>query len=78
MSIEERERIIADLWTEILGIPTPEPGARFFALGGDSITVVRFVALAGQRGLVYRVRDVLEDDELGSLARRAGDGQAAS
>lgn len=71
-------RIIGELWTEVLGIPTADPQSRFFAVGGDSITCVRFVALARQRGLGYRIRDVLEDDELASLASRARDVQEVS
>lgn len=74
----EVEQDIARLWEELLGIDLPAPDSRFFAVGGDSITSVRFVALARRQGLELTLRDVLIDDRLDALARIARQRAATS
>lgn len=67
----DAERVIGQLWEEVLAIDPPRRDSRFFEVGGDSITCVRFVALACRRGVRLTVRDVLADDQLCALAERA-------
>ena len=64
------ERVIGQLWAEVLAIDPPARDSRFFAIGGDSVTCVRFVALACRRGLQLTLRDVLADDRLSAIAER--------
>ncbi|CCH29560.1 phosphopantetheine-binding protein [Actinosynnema sp. NPDC047251] len=66
------EQVIGQIWEELLAIDPPERDSRFFAVGGDSITCVRFVALACRRGVRITLRDVLVDDRLHAIAERAG------
>lgn len=65
------ERVIAQIWEEVLAIDPPRRDSRFFAIGGDSITCVRFVALACRRGVQITLRDVLANDRLHAIAERA-------
>jgi amino acid adenylation domain-containing protein/non-ribosomal peptide synthase protein (TIGR01720 family) len=41
---DERERIVADIWAELLGVARVGVEDNFFALGGDSIVLVRALA----------------------------------
>lgn len=71
-TIDETQELIGSIWVELLGLDAPpDRSARFFAVGGDSILCVRFIAIARTRGVELTIRDVLEDDELESLAARA-------
>ncbi len=67
----ERSRLLAEACAEVLDIERVEPDDRFFALGGDSISCIRFIALVRRQGLEISVRDVLVDDQIASLAARA-------
>ncbi|WP_103349615.1 carbamoyltransferase C-terminal domain-containing protein [Amycolatopsis sp. CA-128772] len=75
---DDVEQVIGRLWEEILGIDPPAPDSRFFAVGGDSITSVRFVALARGEGLSLTLRDMLADDRLAVLAGQARQRAATS
>lgn len=54
---------------EALGIPDPSPEASFFALGGDSISSIAFVARLRERGLAAAPRQVFAHPVLVELAR---------
>ncbi|MFI7708001.1 amino acid adenylation domain-containing protein [Nonomuraea sp. NPDC049480] len=43
------EQQLADLWAELLEIPSPGRGQSFFTLGGDSLLATRFAELARRR-----------------------------
>lgn len=71
-TIDETQELIGSIWVELLGLDAPpDRSARFFAAGGDSILCVQFIAIARTRGVELTIRDVLEDDEIESLAARA-------
>ncbi|MDQ1122336.1 condensation domain-containing protein [Microbacterium trichothecenolyticum] len=53
---------------EVLGIPDPAPEASFFALGGDSISSIAFVARLRERGLAAAPRQVFAHPVLVDLA----------
>ncbi len=72
------EARLAGLWEELLkreGIGAEE---NFFALGGDSILAMQLVLRAGQEGLAFGLRDLLEQQTIAGLARRIGEGEAAT
>ncbi|WP_158892622.1 non-ribosomal peptide synthetase [Amycolatopsis anabasis] len=47
----EAERAMAEIWSEVLGVPGVGPGDNFFELGGDSILSIQVVSRARQAGL---------------------------
>jgi amino acid adenylation domain-containing protein/non-ribosomal peptide synthase protein (TIGR01720 family) len=46
-----RERLLARIWSEVLGRPAVGTRANFFSLGGDSILSLQIIARAHERGL---------------------------
>jgi amino acid adenylation domain-containing protein len=47
--MSDAEQGIAELWSEILGVPVADADADFFALGGSSLSAVRLTSRLGQR-----------------------------
>ncbi|MEU4837045.1 amino acid adenylation domain-containing protein [Nocardia testacea] len=65
------ERVMAQLFTEVLHLDTVSADSNFFALGGDSIVSMRLVALARAAGLTLTPRDVFEGKTVAALAATA-------
>ncbi|KAJ6784263.1 hypothetical protein PWT90_03904 [Aphanocladium album] len=75
----ETEQKIQQLWASVLDIAEDSIGVEdsFLRVGGDSITVMKFVALAREQGLHMTVAEILKGPSLGELAEGASknDGQ---
>ncbi|MDT7847863.1 condensation domain-containing protein, partial [Streptomyces justiciae] len=67
----ERERLLAALVAQALGVESVGPEDDFFALGGDSIVSIRLVSLARSAGVGLAVRDVFEQRTAAGLAEVA-------
>ncbi|MFN6527757.1 non-ribosomal peptide synthetase [Nostoc sp. ChiSLP03a] len=52
------EQVLADIWSEILGLERVGVHDNFFALGGDSIRSIQVLALAKERGLHFSVQQM--------------------
>jgi non-ribosomal peptide synthase protein (TIGR01720 family) len=55
----ERERILAEIWADVLGVEQVGIYDNFFDLGGDSITSIQVVARAANKGIALEPTDVL-------------------
>ncbi|GHD35857.1 hypothetical protein GCM10007147_42630 [Nocardiopsis kunsanensis] len=78
---EGTEQLIADVWSEALGIERVGRDDDFFALGGHSLLVLRITAwLQREHNLQLTPRDLLEYRTVAELARAAdtGTGQRRS
>ncbi|GFF58761.1 nonribosomal peptide synthase, putative [Aspergillus udagawae] len=66
----EPERILRDVWSEILQLPASSIGAEdsFFRLGGDSIMAMKAAPLAREHGLRITVADIFDKPKLRDLA----------
>ncbi|KXT18133.1 hypothetical protein AC579_7697 [Pseudocercospora musae] len=64
------ERLLADVWTEILEIDINQVGVddNFFQTGGDSILAMRLVSIGRSRGLSLSVRDVFSAPTISALS----------
>ncbi|PSK32383.1 non-ribosomal peptide synthetase [Nocardia seriolae] len=62
------ERLLCDLYAEILGGAQVGPETSFFALGGDSIMAITLVSRARESGLVFSAREVFEHRTPAALA----------
>jgi non-ribosomal peptide synthase protein (TIGR01720 family) len=62
------ERLLAEIWTDILHVDAPSVDDNFFALGGDSLSSIQVVAQARRHGIVLRPQDLFEHQTLGCLA----------
>ncbi|MEU0900273.1 amino acid adenylation domain-containing protein [Streptomyces massasporeus] len=67
---DELERLLAQAWTEILGVPAPGMDDDFFALGGHSLLAIRMVAAVAERtGRQITFRDLFRTRTIAALAR---------
>jgi amino acid adenylation domain-containing protein/non-ribosomal peptide synthase protein (TIGR01720 family) len=67
-----RERILAGIWGQVLGVEGVGRGENFFQLGGDSIQSIKVVTRAAQAGLELTVQQIFQHQTLGELAAAAG------
>ncbi|SDT80515.1 condensation domain-containing protein [Actinoplanes derwentensis] len=68
LPVTDTERVLAEVWEEVLQISPVRVTDGFLALGGDSITSLQVVAKATWRGLHLTSRQVIESMDLRSLA----------
>lgn len=62
------ERVLVQLWAEVLGVDNVGVDDNFFELGGDSILSVQIAARAAERGVRLRPGDVFGHPTLSALA----------
>ncbi|MCL2535795.1 MAG: amino acid adenylation domain-containing protein, partial [Nocardiaceae bacterium] len=74
----ERERVLADLFAEVLGLDSVGVDDSFFALGGDSIMSIQLVSRAKASGLHFSPRDVFDHKTVQALASVAQAGAEAT
>ncbi|MFC6599702.1 amino acid adenylation domain-containing protein [Kitasatospora paranensis] len=65
------EKVLAEVWREVLGLSLIGVHDDFFRIGGSSLSTVRVAAMAAERGLPVSVRDLIERPTLAQLATRA-------
>ncbi|MFD9179399.1 amino acid adenylation domain-containing protein, partial [Streptomyces diastaticus] len=63
------ERLLADIWKEILGVERVGTEDNFFDLGGDSIISLQVVSRARRAGLALTSRDVFLHPTVAALAQ---------
>ncbi|WP_172381946.1 non-ribosomal peptide synthetase [Streptomyces sp. MNP-20] len=68
------ERVLATIWTELLGVARVAPDDNFFRIGGDSLLSVGIAARATRAGLPLTPHDVLSHPTLRDLAAVAAKG----
>ncbi|MFC5687627.1 non-ribosomal peptide synthase/polyketide synthase [Amycolatopsis mediterranei] len=66
------ERLLAEIWAEVLGVAEPGVDDNFFAMGGDSILSIQVVSRARRHGLRLTSRDVFRHQSIAELALVAG------
>ncbi|AHH97300.1 non-ribosomal peptide synthetase [Kutzneria albida] len=67
----EAERVLADIWAEVLGVSRVGVEDNFFELGGDSILSIQVVSRARQAGLGLMPGDVFSHPTVAGLAANA-------
>ncbi|MEV6424329.1 amino acid adenylation domain-containing protein, partial [Streptomyces sp. NPDC051662] len=75
---DERERLLCELFADVLGLEEVGVEQEFFALGGDSIMSIQLASRARRRGLVISAKDVFEHKTAAALARVATETDGAS
>lgn len=63
-----RERELADLWQEVLGLEDVGVDDNFFELGGDSILALRLAARLRRRGSELAAQEIFEHQSVRALA----------
>jgi amino acid adenylation domain-containing protein/non-ribosomal peptide synthase protein (TIGR01720 family) len=72
------EKILVDLWAQVLRRPEIGIHDNFFALGGDSILGLQVIARGNQRGLRLTVQQLFQHQTVAELARVAEPGGQAT
>ncbi|MFJ6381175.1 non-ribosomal peptide synthase/polyketide synthase [Kitasatospora sp. NPDC092039] len=67
-----RERLLAGIWAELLGVERVGLDDDFFLLGGDSILSIQVVSRARAAGLALSPRDLFRHPTVAALAAAAG------
>ncbi|MET0317064.1 MAG: amino acid adenylation domain-containing protein, partial [Rhodococcus fascians] len=62
------ERVLSEVFADVLGLDAVGIDDSFFALGGDSIVSIQLVARSRARGVVITPRDVFEQKTVAGLA----------
>ncbi|MGW1013588.1 MupA/Atu3671 family FMN-dependent luciferase-like monooxygenase [Streptomyces termitum] len=71
------QKILAEVWQQLLEVPAVGVHDNFFDLGGHSITVIRAVDLANKRGVRVTARQLFQHQTVAELAA-AADQETAS
>lgn len=66
------EEILAEIWSEVLGVERVGIHDNFFTLGGDSILIIQIVAKANQVGLLLNPKLIFQNQTVAELATVAG------
>jgi amino acid adenylation domain-containing protein/non-ribosomal peptide synthase protein (TIGR01720 family) len=66
------ETALAALWSEVLGVAQVGADDDFFALGGDSLLVIRVVSKANKGGLGITTKQLFQHRTVAQLAKVAG------
>uniref|UniRef100_UPI0009EC47EB non-ribosomal peptide synthase/polyketide synthase n=1 Tax=Pseudomonas sp. NBRC 111119 TaxID=1661034 RepID=UPI0009EC47EB len=65
------ERVLADVWQDVLGAQHIGVDANFFEVGGDSIVSIQVVSRARARGLHFSAKELFQHQTIRELARVA-------
>ena len=66
------ERLLAEIWSDVLGVPRIGIHDNFFAAGGDSILSIQLVARANRLGLRLTPQAVFQNQTIAELAACGG------
>ncbi|MFI2238203.1 non-ribosomal peptide synthase/polyketide synthase [Streptomyces chrestomyceticus] len=72
-----RERLLCDIFADVLGLPSVGADDDFFDLGGDSIVSIQVVSRARAAGMAIGPQDVFRHKTVAALAVAAGTSDAA-
>ena len=67
----DMEKIIAGIWSQVLGMDEIDIGDNFFHMGGDSMRVMQIVAKAALKGIQIRSNQLFEHQTIRELAQVA-------
>ncbi|KAH8665275.1 hypothetical protein BGZ60DRAFT_540731 [Tricladium varicosporioides] len=69
----EMEKIMQNVWSEVLNIPASEIGLSrsFISIGGDSITAMKVVTRLRLRNILLAAKDIFQSKSLSEVATRA-------
>jgi amino acid adenylation domain-containing protein/non-ribosomal peptide synthase protein (TIGR01720 family)/FkbM family methyltransferase len=66
----ETEKLLADIWCEVLGLERVSIHDSFFHLGGDSIRSIKLRVLAQKNGLDFSLQDIFTHQTVHDLAQQ--------
>ncbi|MBN3006473.1 amino acid adenylation domain-containing protein [Chromobacterium alkanivorans] len=74
-----RQKLLAEIWSQVLALPRVGVHDNYFSLGGDSIRSVRIAGLAKERGCPLSIQDIFRHGTIAAIVEAMGeDGDAAA
>ncbi len=73
----ETEQILADIWSEVLGIKPVGVNDNFFEMGGDSILSIQIVVRAKEAGIYLTPKQLFQHQTIAELTTHAAPGMPA-
>jgi amino acid adenylation domain-containing protein len=70
--VTHAEKVLAEIWKEVLNRRSIGVNDNFFSAGGDSIRSIQVLALAKKRGLQLSLATILEEPTIRGLAAKTG------
>ncbi|HSE17010.1 MAG TPA: amino acid adenylation domain-containing protein, partial [Pyrinomonadaceae bacterium] len=70
---DEEERLLAEIWAEVLDLDRVGAHDNFFALGGDSIRSIQVIAKAEQRGLHFTFEQLFRHQTIREIIANSKD-----
>jgi amino acid adenylation domain-containing protein/non-ribosomal peptide synthase protein (TIGR01720 family) len=67
------EQLLAEIWTQVLGLKSVSTNDNFFELGGDSILSIQVIARANQAGLRLSPGQLFQHQTISALAAAAAE-----
>ncbi|WP_434634919.1 amino acid adenylation domain-containing protein [Chromobacterium sp. CV08] len=74
----ERQRLLAGIWQQVLGLPRVGVHDNYFSLGGDSIRSVRIAGLAKENGCPLTIQDIFRHGTIAALDAALDGGEAVA
>lgn len=68
----EQERMLTEIWQDVLGVERVSVSDNFFKLGGDSITTIQVVSRARKAGIHFQVADIFDHQTIAELLTAIG------
>lgn len=62
------EKLLVDIWAEVLGVPQVGIHDDYYALGGDSLLMLRIRAIAERQGVHFSLNDLVRHPTVAALA----------
>ena len=72
-----RQKLLAEIWSQVLSIPNVGIRDNYFSLGGDSIRSVRIAALAQERGCPLSIQDIFRHATIETIVEAIGEDSCA-
>ncbi|GAB1544222.1 hypothetical protein NUACC21_68980 [Scytonema sp. NUACC21] len=64
------QKMLADIWTQVLGLEVVGIHDNFFELGGDSIKAIQVIARLAQHNLTFKERQIFQYPTIAQLSRQ--------
>ena len=73
-----QEKVLADIWAEVLGLEKAGIYDNFFALGGDSIRSIQVRAKAQEQGLSFSLQQLFQHQTIHALVEEISKGEGCT
>lgn len=73
LPVNEREQLLCDIWQDVLGLEKVYTNDSFFKIGGDSLTILKFINKAKEYNLNYTTAQIFKYCNIQALAELSVD-----